>query len=254
MILAVDVGNTNIVLGCIEDGEILNIVRIHTAPHETAAEYAIKLKQILEVYDIDARKFEAVIISSVVPTVTQALAGATKLLTGLKPMIVGPGIRTGMNIRLDDPSTLAADLLVGSVAAMNYYGVPSIIIDMGTATTIVVVDKDKCYRGGAIFPGVKLSYEALAAGTSLLPDISIVPPKKVISTDTVDAMRSGAVYGSAGMIDGILTRMEDELGENCHIIATGGLAKAVTPYCKHDIVCDDDLLLKGLWYLYSKNK
>ena len=130
-------------------------------------------------------------------------------------------MKTGMDVRIDDPSTLAGDLVVGSVAAMACYGTPAIVMDMGTATTVVVIDKDDCYRGGAILPGVKLSYAALASGTSLLPDISITPPKKVVATNTVDAMRSGAVFGTAATIDGIVDRMEEELGYPCKLIATG---------------------------------
>ena len=254
MIFAIDVGNTNIVLGCIENGEISNIVRIQTNTRETPAEYAIKLRQLFEVFGIDSRGFEGAIISSVVPSVTEALKEAVKKLTGLDCMVVGPGMRTGMNVRIDDPGTLAGDLVVGSVAAMNFYGSPAIVLDMGTATTMVVIDQNRCYRGGAILPGVKLSYAALAAGTSLLPDISIAPPKKCIATNTVDSMRSGAVFGTAVMLDGMIDRMEAELGYPCTVIATGGLASSITPYCKRKIICDDDLLLKGLWYLYQKNK
>ncbi len=254
MIFAIDVGNTNIVLGCIENGEISNIVRIQTNTRETPAEYAIKLRQLFEVFGIDSRGFEGAIISSVVPSVTEALKEAVKKLTGLDCMVVGPGMRTGMNVRIDDPGTLAGDLVVGSVAAMNFYGSPAIVLDMGTATTMVVIDQNRCYRGGAILPGVKLSYAALAAGTSLLPDISIAPPKKCIATNTVDSMRSGAVFGTAAMLDGMIDRMEAELGYPCTVIATGGLASSITPYCKRKIICDDDLLLKGLWYLYQKNK
>lgn len=254
MILAIDVGNTNIVLGCIEKGEINSIVRIQTNTRETPAEYAIKLRQLFEVFGIDSRGFEGAIISSVVPSVTEALKEAVKKLTGLDCMVVGPGMRTGMNVRIDDPGTLAGDLVVGSVAAMNFYGSPAIVLDMGTATTMVVIDQNRCYRGGAILPGVKLSYAALAAGTSLLPDISIAPPKKCIATNTVDSMRSGAVFGTAAMLDGMIDRMEAELGYPCTVIATGGLASSITPYCKRKIICDDDLLLKGLWYLYQKNK
>lgn len=254
MILAIDVGNTHIVLGCIENGDILNIVRIQTNPHETTTEYAIKLKDIMELYEIDPNGLEGAIISSVVPPVTQVLTEAVKKLTGQDCMVVGPGMKTGLNIRIDDPGTLAPDILVGSVAAMEYYGVPAIIMDLGTATTIVAVDEHRCYRGGAIVPGVKLSYEALAAGTSLLPDISIVPPAKVIGTNTVDAMRSGAVFSTAASLDGMIDRMEAELGAPCAVVATGGLANAIAPYCKRAITCDDDLLLKGLWILYSKNR
>ncbi len=254
MLLAIDVGNTNIVLGCIKNGEISNIVRIQTSTRETPAEYAIKLRQLFEVFGIDSKGFEGAIISSVVPSVTDALKEAVKKLTGLDSMVVGPGMRTGMNVRIDDPGTLAGDIVVGSVAAMIFYGTPVIVLDMGTATTMVVIDKDKCYRGGAILPGVKLSYAALSVGTSLLPDISITPPKKCVATNTVDSMRSGAVFGTAAMLDGMIERMETEMGCKCTVVATGGLASSVTPYCKREIICDDDLLLKGLWYLYQKNK
>ena len=254
MILAIDVGNSNIVLGCIDEGRILNIVRIQTNDKCSAVEYAIKLKDILDLYGIDYRGFEGAIISSVVPPLTQALQEAVKLLTGVDALIVGPGMKTSMNVRIDDPGTLAGDLVIGSVAAMNCYGTPCIVLDMGTATTMVVIDDKGCYLGGAILAGVKLSLSALASGTSLLPDISISAPKKCIATNTVDSMRSGAVYGTAAMIDGMVERMEAELGMECKIIATGGLAPFITPLCKREIICDNDLLLKGLWILYQKNK
>ena len=254
MILAIDVGNTNIVLGCIEKGEINSIVRIQTNTRETPAEYAIKLRQLFEVFGIDSRGFEGAIISSVVPSVTDSLKEAVKKLTGIDCMVVGPGMRTGMNVRIDDPGTLAGDIVVGSVAAMNYYGVPSIVLDMGTATAVVVIDKDRCYRGGAIIPGVNLAYGALSSGTSLLPDIAIRPPQKAIGSNTTDAMRSGAIFGTAAMLDGMIDRMEAELGEPCALVATGGLARSIVACCRHEIVFDDDLLLKGLWVLYQKNR
>lgn len=254
MILAIDVGNTNIVMGCIEDGNILNIVRMQTSHLETSTEYAIKLKQVLEFYGIDCRSLEGAILSSVVPQVTGALREAIELISGVKSMVVGPGMKTGMNIRLDDPGTLAGDLVAGSVAAMACYGEPVIVIDMGTATTMVVVDRDRCYRGGAIIPGVNLSYGALADKTSLLPDIAIHPPQKVIGSNTADSMRSGAVYGTASLLDGMIERMEQELGEKCTVVATGGLARSIVACCRHEIIFDNDLLLKGLWVLYQKNK
>ena len=254
MILAIDVGNTNIVLGCIEDGKIGSIVRIHTDTRETEAEYAIKLKQIFNAYGMDAEGFEGVILSSVVPPVTEALKRAVKTLTGLDCMIVGPGMKTGMNIRVDDPGTVAGDLITGGVAAMQFYGKPVIVLDLGTATTVTVVDAGGNFRGGAILPGIKLSYGALAAGTSLLPEISITAPKKCMATNTVDCMRSGAVFGNASMIDGLIDRMEEELGMKCRVVATGGLASSIVPFCRHEIELDDDLLLKGMWYLYEKNR
>ena len=254
MILAIDVGNTNIVLGCIDNGEISNVVRIHTDTRETEAEYTIKLKEIFYAYGIAADKLEAAILSSVVPPVTMPIYNAVKLLTGLDCMVVGPGMKTGMNIRVDDPGTVAGDLIVGGVAAMHFYGMPVIVLDLGTATTATLIDGKGSFRGGAIMPGVKLSYGALAAGTSLLPDISITAPKKCIATNTVDCMRSGAVFGTAAMIDGLIDRMEEELGTKCTVVATGGLASSITPFCRREISCDDDLLLKGMWVLYQKNR
>ncbi|MBR0040283.1 MAG: type III pantothenate kinase [Oscillospiraceae bacterium] len=254
MILAIDVGNTNIVLGCIDEGKIVNVVRIHTDTRETEAEYTIKLKEIFYAYHMDADAFEDVILSSVVPPVTGPLIGAVRTLTGIECKVVGPGMKTGMNIRVDDPGTVAGDLIVGGVAAMHFYGTPVIVLDLGTATTATVIDENGFFRGGAIMPGVKLSYTALAAGTSLLPEISISAPKKCIATNTVDCMRSGAVFGTAAMIDGLIDRMEAELGMSCRVVATGGLASSIVSCCRHEIVCDDDLLLRGMWYLYEKNK
>ena len=254
MILAIDVGNTNIVLGYIEQGQIRSVVRIHTDTRETEAEYTIKLKEIFYAYHMDPDGFEGAILSSVVPPVTGPLVGAVRTLTGLECTVVGPGMKTGMNIRVDDPGTVAGDLIVGGVAAMHFYGAPVIVLDLGTATTATVIDEKGSFCGGAIMPGVKLSYTALAAGTSLLPEISITPPKKCIATNTVDCMRSGAVFGTAAMIDGLIDRMQAELGMPCKIVATGGLASSITPCCRHEIICDDDLLLRGMWYLYEKNQ
>lgn len=254
MILALDVGNTHIVVGCIENGKICNIERIRTETSATSSEYAIKLSDILHYMHTDKEIFEGAIISSVVPPVTTELKTAVERITGKECLIVGPGIKTGMNVLIDDPATLGADLVVGGVAAITYYGTPAIIIDMGTATTVTLVDKNGAFRGGAIMPGVNLSFSALTSGTSLLPGIYIETPEKVIGTDTVGCMQSGAIYGTAAMIDGLIDRMEEELGYPCRYIATGGLASAVIPSCRHEIIYDDDLLLKGLWTLYEKNR
>lgn len=254
MILAIDVGNTNIVLGCItKEGSIADTVRMRTESSATSAEYAVKILEMLNYIGVSPTAFEGAIISSVVPPVTGYLVQAVKKITGKDSIIVGPGVKTGMNVKIDDPGTLGADLVVGGVAAIAYYGVPSIIIDMGTATTITAVDANRAFRGGAIMPGVMLSFSALASGTSLLPDIYIKLPDKAIGTNTVDCMRSGAVLGTASMIDGMIDRMEAELGEPCKLIATGGLASSVIPCCSHAITVDDDLLLKGLWIIYQKN-
>ena len=254
MILGIDVGNTNIVLGCIEEDSFSHVVRLHTDRTETSEEYAIKFQQILELNGIDCSAFEGAIISSVVPEITEALRLAVNKLTGVNTLVVGPGIKTGLNIRIDDPSSIGADLITGSVGAMAYYVAPVIVIDIGTATTVTIVDKDNAFRGGAIIPGVKISYSALSSGTSLLPNISITPPKKVIGSNTADCMRSGAVYGTASMIDGMLDRMQEEIGYKCTVVATGGMASGIIPCCRSEIIYDDDLLLKGLRVIYNKNR
>ena len=254
MILAIDVGNSNIVFGAIENGEISKTIHMHTDLKYTTEEYVVKLEQLLHSFGIDARDFEGAIIASVVPPLTGSLKKAVKHLTGLDCLVVGPGMKTGLNVRIDDPGTLAADLVVGSVAAVTFYGAPVIVLDMGTATTMVAIDDKSNYLGGAIMPGVNLGLQALSAGTSLLPDIAVAAPKTVVATNTVDAMRSGAVYATAAMIDGMIERMEEELGLECQTVATGGLSKAVTPWCKRPVICDDQLLLKGLWVLYERNK
>ena len=255
MILAIDVGNSHIVIGMVENGDIRNIVRFHTDPRETATEHIIKLRQITDFYGLDPTAFEGSILSSVVPRVTESLKTALEALIGRRAMVVGPGIKTGMNLRVDEPGSVAADLITGGVAAASYYGTPAIVVDMGTATTLTVVDKNNCFRGGAIVPGIKLGYNALSAGTSLLPDVSILPPKKVVGSNTVDCMRSGAVYGTAAMIDGMIARMEAELGYPCTVVATGSLAADVLPCgTRPGIIVDGELLLRGLWKLYEKNR
>lgn len=253
MILAMDVGNTVTTAGFIENGDILKVVRMQTAAGQTRAEYAVKLRQLMDFYGVEPGGFEGAILSSVVPPVTGELVAGVRLLTGCACLLVGPGIKTGLNVRIDDPATLAGDLVADSVAAIHYYGAPAIVLDMGTATAMAVIDADGRYTGGAILPGVRSAYAALASGTSLLPDIAIIPPKKCIAANTVDAMRSGAVYGTASAIDGMIERMEAELDCRCNIVATGELAGAVTPCCRREIAVDEDLLLKGLWLLYKRN-
>ena len=213
----------------------------------------MKMRQSFAFDSIDYHEFEGAILSSVVPQVNRAIRSAVRKLTGLECIIVGAGIKTGVNVKIDDPGTLAGDLITGTVGALSMYKPPIIIVDMGTATTIVAVDKDGAYIGGAIVPGVNLSFEALSQGTSLLPNISIEAPRKCIATNTVDSMKSGAVFGTAAMIDGMIERMEEELGQSATVVATGGLSGGIIPYCKHEIKHEPDLLLKGLAILYHKN-
>lgn len=255
MILAIDVGNTNIVLGLIEDGKISSVApRITTDLHKTDYEYAVAMENVLDFVGVDATEAEGAILSSVVWPLTSTLVSAVKMLTGKTAMVVGAGLRTGLNIAIDDPGTVGADLVVGAVGALTLAKAPLIIIDMGTATTITVVDEGNRFIGGAIIPGLRLSMEALSGGTSLLPYISLDPPKKYISTNTVECMQSGAIFGSAAMLDGMIEHMEAELGKKATVIATGGLAGRVTPYCSRDIVYEPDLLMKGLAALWEKNR
>ena len=254
MILAVDIGNSNIVLGCFENEKILFTERLSTNQNSTSLEYTILIKNILELNHLSHHSFEGGIISSVVPSVTHTVQDAMIRLTGKHIMVVGPGIKTGLKILLDNPAQLGSDRVADAVAAIHDYPCPLIIVDMGTATTISVIDREKNFLGGMIMPGLRVSLESLTMRTSQLPKISLDPPKKVIGTNTIDCMRSGIIYSTASSIEGTVNRIEEELGETCTVVSTGGLAKAIIPYCRRDIIIDDRLLLKGLMYIYNKNK
>jgi len=254
MILAVDIGNSNIVLGCFEGNDIKFVERLSTNQNSTALEYTVLIKTILELNNLSGYPFQGGIISSVVPSVTQTVKEAMVRLTGKPIMVVGPGIKTGLKIMLDNPAQLGSDRVADAVAAINYYPCPLIIIDMGTATTISAISRDKDFLGGMIIPGLRVSLDSLTNRTSQLPKISLEPPKKVIGSNTIDCMKSGIIYSTASSIDGVIDRIEEEIGEKCTVISTGGLAKTIIPFCKHKITIDDKLLLKGLMVIYNKNQ
>lgn len=254
MILAIDIGNTNIVIGCIKDEDILFVERLSTDSTKTALEYAISFKNVLELYHLDPADFSGAIVSSVVPPVTNIVKEAAKKITGQDVVIIGPGVRTGLNILMDNPAQLGSDLVANAVAGIAEYKAPLIIIDIGTATTISVVDKKQNYIGGMILPGIRVSSDSLTSRTSQLPRISVEAPKKLIGTNTIDCMKSGLIYGNASCIDGMIQRIEKELGEKATVVATGGLAGCIIPHCLEDIIIDDALLLKGLKLIYHKNK
>ena len=253
MILAIDIGNSNIVLGCMEDSRILFEARMATERIKTSDQYCAELKSMLSLFEVSPKDIEGSIVSSVVPQVMKAIVGAVERLTGKPCLTVGPGLKTGLNIKSDTPAQAGSDLIVGAVAAIDAYGAPLCIIDMGTATTICVIDKDKVFRGGTIAPGVMLSLNALTSGTAQLPGISLEEPKKVIGTNTVDSMRSGLLLGTAAMLDGMVDRIEKELGYETRIVATGGLASRVVPLCRREMTVDGSLLLRGLDILYRRN-
>lgn len=253
MILAVDIGNSNVVIGCFEGDDIRLLERMSTNRNSTALEYAVLIKTVLELHGLDKASFEGGIISSVVPAVTNMVKAAIEKLTGNPPLVVGPGLKTGLRILLDNPAQLGSDRVADAVAAISEYSCPLITVDMGTATTISVIDKDKNFIGGVIMPGLRISAESLSSRTSQLPQISLDPPKKAIGRNTIDCMRSGIVLGCAATIDGIIEKIEQELGYPCTVVSTGGHAGIVIPYCKRKIIVDEKLLLKGLMILYRKN-
>lgn len=254
MVFAIDIGNTNIVIGCFENEKINFTERLSTKKTATALEYAISFKNVLELYGIDPETIEGSIISSVVPEITTVVNNAIEKITGIKSVIIGPGIKTGLSIKVDNPAQLGSDLVVGAVAALAEYSAPMVVIDFGTATTLTVINSNKDLLGGMILPGVRLSLKSLSSGTSQLPEIGLEPPKRFIGTNTVDCMKSGILYSTAYGIDGFIENIEKELGEKVSVIATGGLAKVIVPLCKTEIIVDDELLLKGLMDIYNKNK
>ncbi|MDE6657601.1 MAG: type III pantothenate kinase [Oscillospiraceae bacterium] len=254
MLLAIDVGNTNIVLGCFDNNKIVFRERLSTNQQATALEYASGIKTALDMHNINKNLIDDAIISSVVPSVTATLKEAVEKYTGKHVMIIKSGIKTGLSIVIDNPAQLGSDLVVDAVAGLQEYPVPMIIIDMGTATTLSVINHKKQYIGGVIMTGISVSTDALVNRTSQLPKISFEPPKKIIGSNTVECMKSGIMYGTACALDGMISRIEQELNASCTVIATGGLASLIVPLCQKEIILDDDLLLKGLYYIYQKNK
>ena len=254
MILVVDIGNSNIVIGGVQDKKIVFEARIRTEATKTSDEYCVDLKILMDVYSVDPDAVEGAIIASVVPQVLNSIQTAIYKLTGKTSLVVGPGLKTGLNIKIENPAQTGADLVVGSVAALRQYKPPMIVVDMGTATTMVVLDETGALVGGCICPGVKISLDALTERTALLPGLQLDQPKRAIGRNTIDCMRSGIMMGTACMLDGMIQRMEEELGQKTTVIATGGIARFITPMCKTPIIYDKDLLIKGLAMLYRENK
>ena len=254
MILTVDIGNSNIVLGGVEGEKIVFEARLRTEATKTSDQYCVDVKILLDVYGIRAEQIEGAIIASVVPQVLNSFQTAIKKLTGKTSLVVGPGLKTGLNILLENPGHMGADLVVADVAALREHKPPMIVIDMGTATTMSVLDKNGAHIGGCIIPGVKISMDALTDRTALLPGLQLDQPKRAIGRNTVDAMRSGIMMGTACMLDGMVERMEQELGCKTTVVVTGGIAKFIVPMCKTPMVYDKDLIIKGLAALYRENR
>ena len=244
MILAIDIGNTNIVIGCSEKEKIYFVERTSTNISKTELEYMVEFKILLELYQIKVKEITGCIIASVVPPLINIVRASLEKLLRISPMIVGPGLKTGLNILMDNPAQVGSDLIVNAVAGLKHYGAPLIIIDMGTATTISVVDDKKNYIGGM---------DSLVNRTSQLPKISLEAPRKIIGKNTIDCMKSGIIMGQAASMDGMVERVWDELGYHAKAVATGGLAGCIVPYCRHEIIYDNELTLKGLGIIYRKN-
>ena len=253
MVLAIDIGNTHILLGCFEDRKILFTELLSTDRSYTDLEYASLIKSALEFNVASFEDIEGAIISSVVPSVTGTIKTVVERFADVSPIVVGPGVKTGLKIRIDNPAQLGSDLVVSAVAGIKEYGVPQINIYMGTATAFSLIDSEKNYLGTSIGAGMGIAAEALSSKTSQLPNIAFETPKKVIGTNTVDSMKSGLICQNAALIDGMIERIEEEYGEECVIVATGRYSSLVTPLCKHKIICDKELILKGLIEVYYKN-
>lgn len=254
MVLAIDVGNSNIVIGVIHEHDVCFVSRMATERCHTEDQYAIHFREIFQLYGLSAASFEGGIISSVVPPITNVIAKAVSRIVGKEPLLVGPGIKTGLNIMIDNPSQLGSDIVVDNVAAHSMYRGALIVVDMGTATTISVTDEKGNIRGVAIAPGVGISLEALSKNTAQLQGINLEHPKKVIGTNTVDSMKSGMVYGWASMLDGMIDRCLEELGTPATVVATGGHAKYIISHCKRKIIYHENLLLTGLDLVYRMNQ
>lgn len=253
MILTIDVGNSNVVLGGWNGEKLTFVSRMKTDRGRMRDDHAVTLKGVLELNGVRVSEVEGAILSSVVPQVTGPLAGAVEKLTGKRALVLGPGLKTGLDIRIDNPSQLGSDIVADAVGALQKYPRPVILFDLGTATTIGTIDREGHYLGGVIFPGVRLGLDALSARTAQLPQVGLEPPHNVIGPNTVEAMKSGAVYGTASFVDGMVARIEEELGGEATVVATGGIAHEIVPHCRCGVVYDANLLLEGLLAIYRRN-
>ena len=254
MILAIDIGNTNIVLGCVDDNKTYFIERLSTIKTKMELEYAIDIKMVLDIHGIKPEKLEGAIISSVVPQITYVVKEAAEKILKKETLVIGPGVKNGLNILMDNPAQLGSDLVANAVAGIAEYKAPMMIFDLGTATTVSVIDEKKNYIGGMIYPGIGVSLDSLTAHASQLGGISIEAPEHMIGKNTTECMKSGLIYSSAAAMDGIIDRLQEQLGGEATVIATGGLAKKIVSHCRREIILDDDLLLKGLAIIYKKNR
>ena len=253
MILVADIGNTNMEIGFFDGDRFVTSERLSTNHEKTDMEFAMDISFILQLSGIDSEQIDGAIVSSVVPPVNHRFQSAVKKAVGRKPLLVEPGIKTGLKIKIDDPAQLGADMDVASVGAIEKYGSPLIIIDMGTATTYSYIDSTEAFCGAAIMPGVNTSLESLIAHASLLPKIDFVAPKHVIMKNTIGSMQSGLIYGEAARIDGMIKKIREDVRTDARVIATGGLAPVILPHVDSEVTLDNELVMEGLRVIYERN-
>ncbi len=254
MLLVVDIGNTNMEVGFYDGETFTTSERLSTNIKKTMIEFAMDLSFICEANGVDPDLIEGAIMASVVPPVNHPFSEAIKKVTGKKPLIIGPGIKTGLKIKIDDPATLGADMVVSAVGAIARYGSPLIIIDMGTATTYSYIDENGDFSGAVIMPGVNTSMESLVSNASLLPRVDFTAPKHVINKNTIGSMQSGLIYGEAARIEGMIKKIHREMNNDAKVIATGGLARVILPHCECEVTLDNELVLEGLKEIYERNQ
>lgn len=253
MILSIDIGNSNINIGAYCNGGLLFLTHIVSEAGKTEVEYAVLLHHILHLHRLSEQNLKGAVISSVVPQLSPVLKAAVQLTSPVPVMQIGPGVKTGLNIRIDNPAQLGADFVAAAVGAFEKYPLPVIIVDFGTATKISIVDRSRSFIGGSIMPGVRVSLDALSNRAAQLPHISLEPPAPVIGTNTIDCMKSGVLLGNASMIDGMIERYEEKAGSAASIVATGESVDAVAPFCRHKLLVDKTLRLDGLYAVWKKN-
>lgn len=253
MLLAIDVDNSHFALACMEDGAVASKFMAAVDKRQTKDQFSAQIYTLLTMRGIDTALIDGAIISSVVPSLTDAVRDAVRDLFGVSPLVVGPGIKTGLNIRMDNPAQLGSDLVVSSVACLAKYKTPAIIINMTTAITFAVLNGKGEYVGGCMCPGLDLSLRCLIENADLVPSISLERPRKVIGTNTVESLRSGVVFSAAMIIDGMVKRLETELGSACTVVILGPEANNILPYCETKMVYSEDLIFEGLYLIYQKN-
>ena len=251
MLLTIDIGNSNIVFSL--SGSERKLHRLETMPDRSAEEYLPQVAELFSREKVDLSVVDGAVLCSVVPELVPVMSRVTRELTGLTPYVISPASESGLTLAIAEADTLGADILAADAAAAAEYPLRAIIYDMGTATTVTVVDKDRRYIGGAILPGVRLGINALFSGTAQLPSVPVQAPPRAICGTALESIQSGAVFGAAAMMDGLADRFEAELGEKCTLIATGGLAGCIVPHCRRDFIYDESLLLRGMELIYRMN-